>query len=103
MGKKCLCGGGGDGSVCGPTTSQPIAPTDVLDVLPLVKHVASMGGKSFVPFSFGGNTGASGTSLHVLLSNARTAYELGHASSGAGKAANMAVGLDCAQEAASMK
>jgi protein TIF31 len=36
VGKKCVCVGGR-----GLTASYPIAPTDVLDVLPLMKHAAS--------------------------------------------------------------
>ena len=97
VGKKCLCGGGGEG---GPlTTSHPIAPTDILDVLPLVRHAASVPGESFVPSSFVGGPGAGSASLHVLLSDAKSVHEFGHASLGGG---NVAVALDCAREAAAM-
>mmetsp|Transcript_32257 Transcript_32257/g.59149 ORF Transcript_32257/g.59149 Transcript_32257/m.59149 type:complete len:878 (-) Transcript_32257:185-2818(-) len=101
MGKKCVCGGGG-GTGGGLAACHPIAPTDILDILPLVKHAASVSGESFVPCSFDGNTAGSSTSLHVLLSDAKTVYEFGHANLSNGNAGNVAVTLDCAQEAAAM-
>lgn len=102
LGKKCVCGNAGGG---GLSASHPIAPTDVLDILPLVKHAASVAGESFVPCSFDGNAaagGAGGASLHVLLSDAKTVYEFGHANLSNGNPANVGVALDCAQEAAAM-
>ena len=93
VGQKCVCG---RGSGC-LTASYPIAPTDILDILPLVKHAASVIGESFVPCSFEGGAGSS--SLHVLLPDAKTLYEHGHANLGKG---NIAVTLECSQEASAM-
>ncbi|KAL7543602.1 hypothetical protein ACHAXR_012903 [Thalassiosira sp. AJA248-18] len=95
VGQKCVCGGGSGAS--GLTASYPIAPTDILDILPLVKHAASVSGESFAPCSFNGNAGA--PSLHVLLSDAKTVYEFGHANLNSG---NSAVALDYANEASVM-
>ena len=93
--KKCVCGGSG---TSGLTASHPIAPTDILDILPLVKHAASVNGESFAPCSFNGSAGSS-PSLHVLLSDAKTMYEFGHANLSSG---NAAVALDYANEALAM-
>lgn len=72
LGNKCVCVGGR-----GLAATFPIAPTDVLDVLPLVKHAASVFGESFAPCSFTGNN-AVGSSLHVLLPDAKTRFEVAH-------------------------
>eukprot|EP00571_Detonula_confervacea_P014814 CAMPEP_0172301126 /NCGR_PEP_ID=MMETSP1058-20130122/3069_1 /TAXON_ID=83371 /ORGANISM="Detonula confervacea, Strain CCMP 353" /LENGTH=1681 /DNA_ID=CAMNT_0013011137 /DNA_START=41 /DNA_END=5082 /DNA_ORIENTATION=+ len=97
FGKKCVCGSS-NGNL---TTSYPVAPTDILDILPLVKHAASVSGETFAPASFNGNNagGSGSSSLHVLLSDAKTMYEVGHANLNNG---NFAVTLDYAQEAAAM-
>ena len=71
LGGKCLIGGNGRLGV-----SYPIAPTDIVDILPLVKHGASMGGNSFVPCSFDGSAG--NHSLHVLLNDVRMIYDAAH-------------------------
>jgi len=91
-----MCGGG-SGTEHGLTASYPVAPTDVVDILPLVKHAASVTGESFVPCTFDGGAGSS--SLHVLLSDAKTVYEHGHANLGKG---NISVALECSQEASAM-
>ena len=64
---------GGNGRL---DVSYPIAPTDIVDILPLVKHGASMGGNSFVPCSFDGSAG--NHSLHVLLNDVRMIYDAAH-------------------------
>jgi len=104
LGGKCVCGTiAGSGQYSGLAASHPIAPTDVVDVLPLVKHAASASGESFAPCFFvgSGNTTVANPlpSLHVLLSDAQTMYEVGHANLNSG---NFAVALDCAREASAM-
>lgn len=99
-----MCGTtAGGGKYGGLAASYPIAPTDIVDVLPLVKHAASASGESFAPCFFvgGGNTtvASPSPSLHVLLSDAKTMYEVGHANLNSG---NFAVALDCAREASAM-
>lgn len=99
IGQKCVCGSGGSSGNL--TTSYPIAPTDILDILPLVKHAASVSGETFAPASFNGNNagGSGSASLHVLLADAKSMYEVGHANLNNG---NFAVTLDYAQEASAM-
>ena len=93
LGKKCVCGGSG--------TSYPIAPTDILDILPLVKYAASVAGESFTPCSFSGSSAAAGSTptLHVLLEDAKNMYAIAHANL---SNQNFAVTLDYAQEGAAM-
>lgn len=71
LGGKCLIGGHGR-----LTASYPIAPTDIVDILPLVKHSASVVGESFVPCSFNGGLGS--LSLHVLLNDVKMIYDAAH-------------------------
>jgi len=71
LGGKCLIGGNGR-----LTASYPIAPTDIVDILPLVKHSASVAGESFVPCSFNGGLGS--LSLHVLLNDVKMIYDAAH-------------------------
>lgn len=71
LGGKCLIGGSGR-----LTASYPIAPTDIVDILPLVKHGASVAGGSFVPCSFNGGLGS--VSLHVLLNDVKMIYDAAH-------------------------
>jgi protein TIF31 len=117
VGKKCVCVGGR-----GLTATYPIAPTDVLDVLPLVKHAASgelllccpchclasdtiishcdfspVSGESFAPCSFNNSVGSS---LHVLLPDAKTRYEVAHESFLTDR--NDTLALDYALEASAM-
>ena len=68
LGGKCLMGGSGR-----LAASYPVAPIDILDILPLVKHSASVAGKSFVPCSFDGSSGSQ--SLHVLLNDVQMIYD----------------------------
>ena len=72
LGGKCLIGGSGR-----LTASYPIAPTDIVDILPLVKHSASVMGESFSPCSFQGGLG--GQSLHVLLQDVKVVYDAAQA------------------------
>ena len=92
VGNKCVCGGDNGG---GLLATYPVAPTDILDILPLVKHASSVLGESFIPCSFSGSIGA--PSLHVLFQDAKTLFELGHANLRSG---NSAVALEYAQESA---
>ena len=94
LGKKCVCG---DGRGLG--LSFPIAPTDILDVLPLVKHAAAESGETFIPCSFNGNTGGAFSKLHVLLSDAKSMYEIGQ---GSLSRRNFSAALVYAQEASAM-
>ena len=94
VGKKCVCGDGR-----GLVTTYPIAPTDILDVLPLVKHAAADSGETFVPCLFKGNAGGSLSKLHVLLSDAKTMYEIGQ---GNLSSRNFSATLLYAQEALTM-
>jgi len=71
LGGKCLIGGSGR-----LTASYPIAPTDIVDILPLVKHGASVAGESFVPCSFNGGLGS--VSLHILLNDVKMIYDAAH-------------------------
>jgi len=72
LGKKCVCGGS--------APSYPIAPSDILDILPLVKHAASLAGESFSPCSFSGSSPAgSNTTLHILLDDVRTMHGIAQA------------------------
>merc|ERR1711971_802090 len=72
LGKKCVCGGS--------ALSYPIAPSDILDILPLVKHAASLAGESFSPCSFSGsNPVGSNTTLHILLDDVRTMHGIAQA------------------------
>jgi len=71
LGGKCLIGGSGR-----LTASYPIAPTDIVDILPLVKHGASVANESFVPCSFSGGLGS--LSLHVLLNDVKVIYDAAH-------------------------
>jgi len=72
LGKKCVCGGS--------APSYPIAPSDILDILPLVKHAASLAGESFSPCSFSGsNPVGSNTTLHILLDDVRTMHGIAQA------------------------
>jgi protein TIF31 len=87
----------GKNCVTGPTVTYPIAPTDVLEILPLVKHAASVSGESFAPCSF---NSAAGSSLHVLLPDAKTRYEVAHESYFTNRNATLA--LNYAQEASAM-
>ena len=94
VGKKCVCG---DGRGLG--TTYPIAPTDILDILPLVKHAAAESGETFALCSFNGNSGCTFSKLHVLLSDARTMYEIGQ---GSLSSRNFPATLIYAQEALAM-
>lgn len=73
--------------------SHPVAPTDIVDVLPLVKHAASVSGESFVPCTFNGVGGSA--SLHILLPDAKQVYEYGAANLNE----NVSVTLEYSQEA----
>ena len=68
FGGKCLVG-----SASG-APSYPIAQSDILDILPLVKNAASLGPETFVPASSTNNTGSS--SLHLLLPDTNQVFDL---------------------------
>jgi len=68
FGEKCLVG-----SASG-APSYPIAQSDILDILPLVKNAASLGPETFVPASSTNNTGSS--SLHLLLPDTNQVFDL---------------------------
>ena len=93
LGKKCVCVGGR-----GLAATYPIAPTDILDVLPLVKHAASVCGESFAPCTFTGNN-AVASSLHVLLPDAKTRIDIAHEGL---TTRNDPMALEYAQEASAM-
>lgn len=94
VGKKCVCGGGSS------TASYPIAASDIVDVLPLVKHAASVSGQSFAPCAFsGGSPIGSSSTLHVLLSDANDLYGVAHANL---SSRNFAFTLELANECAAL-
>jgi len=93
LGKKCVCVGGR-----GLAATYPIAPTDILDVLPLVKHAASICGESFAPCTFSGNN-AVASSLYVLLPDAKTRIDIAHERL---TTRNDPMALEYAQEASAM-
>lgn len=68
--KKYELGGKG---LCTPGSSFPIAPSDVYDILPLVKHAANDGCESFVSSNNGAD--AANAHLHICLPDAKTAFE----------------------------
>mmetsp|Transcript_8650 Transcript_8650/g.9915 ORF Transcript_8650/g.9915 Transcript_8650/m.9915 type:complete len:1345 (+) Transcript_8650:157-4191(+) len=90
LGGKSLCSSKG-----GLIYSYPIAPHDIADVVPLMKHAGALSGEGFVPCV----SGASLPSLHILLPDAKATFEAAHFSYGA-RALPQA--LDLAQEAAAL-
>ncbi len=52
----------------------PIAPSDIVEVVPLVKHAGDSGDDGFIPCTSGAAAAAS-TSLHVLLPEAKAAFD----------------------------
>lgn len=95
VGGRCLCSGGNT-SGGRLTASYPIAPTDVLDVVPLMKHAAAHS-EGFISCSFGASVGL--PSLHISLQDARTALEAAHIHCGA---RSLSRALEFAQEAANL-
>ena len=95
VGGKCLCSGGNT-SGGRLTASYPIAPTDILDIVPLMKHAAAHV-EGFVPCNVGQTIGT--PSLHISLSDARTTLEAAHLHY---SARSLSTALDLAQEAASL-
>ena len=63
----------GDKGLVSSSISYPIAISDIVEIVPLVKHAASSGDDGFVPCA----SGAAGTSasLHVLLPEAKAAFD----------------------------
>jgi len=72
---------------------------DILDILPLVKHAASHSLEGFVPCTFFSPTSSLSSNLHVLLPDAKTAFDAAHTY---WTSRNLPKALDCAQEAASL-
>ena len=95
VGGKCLCSGG---NTAGGrlTSSYPVEPTDIVDIVPLMKHAAAHV-EGFVPISIGQSIGL--PSLHISLPDARTTLEAAHLHC---NARSLAPALDLAQEAASL-
>jgi len=95
VGGKCLCSGGNT-SGGRLTASYPIEPTDVVDIVPLMKHAAAHV-EGFVPCSLGSSIGL--PSLHISLPDTRTTLEAAHLHC---NARSLSPALDLAQEAASL-
>ena len=95
VGGKCLCSGG-NSSGGRLTASYPIEPTDVVDIVPLMKHAAAHV-EGFVPCALGTSVGL--PSLHISLADARTTLEAAHLHC---NARSLSPALDLAQEAASL-
>lgn len=95
VGGKCLCSGG---NTAGGrlTASYPIEPTDVADIVPLMKHAAAHV-EGFVPCNIGQSIGL--PSLHISLPDTRTTLEAAHLHC---NARSLSPALDLAQEAASL-
>eukprot|EP00586_Coscinodiscus_wailesii_P011906 CAMPEP_0172490946 /NCGR_PEP_ID=MMETSP1066-20121228/21577_1 /TAXON_ID=671091 /ORGANISM="Coscinodiscus wailesii, Strain CCMP2513" /LENGTH=1498 /DNA_ID=CAMNT_0013259693 /DNA_START=166 /DNA_END=4662 /DNA_ORIENTATION=- len=71
--------------------SYPIAPEDILDILPLVKHAGAHGGEGFHP--------STPPSLHIILPDAKSTFERAHAAWTVGQ---LPQALDLAQEAVTL-
>lgn len=95
VGGKCLCSGGNT-SGGRLTASYPIAPTDILDIVPLMKHAAAHY-EGFIPCNMGQSVGI--PSLHISLPDARTTLEAAHLHT---SAHSLSTALDLAQEAAAL-
>jgi len=80
--------------LCDTTKSYPIASSNLIDVLPLVKHAS---GEGFVPCAAG--AAAAGSSLHILLADAKIAFEAAQVSL---HTKNLPQALDLVQEATSL-
>lgn len=95
VGGKCLCSGG---NTAGGrmTASYPIEPTDVADIVPLMKHAAAHV-EGFVPCAIGQSIGL--PPLHISLPDTRTTLEAAHLHC---NARSLSPALDLAQEAASL-
>jgi protein TIF31 len=90
LGGKCLCASKGR-----LTSSYPISPLDIYDVVPLMKHAGAIPGEGFVPC----NSGIGLPALHIMLPDARATFEAAHFSYGA-RALHQA--LELAQEATAL-
>ncbi len=96
LGGKGLCSV--SSKSCGQITeSYPIAPTDVVDILPMVKNAASIAGESFVSCVSG--AAAIVPSLHVLLPDAKATFEAAHVHFNLG---SLSQALEFVQEAANL-
>lgn len=73
LGGKCMCSIGGPGVQL--LASYPVAPTDVVDVVPLIKHAAAHD-QGFEPCAFGQASGL--PPLHISLPDARSTLEQAH-------------------------
>ena len=94
IGAKCLCGCGT--AVGGRlTASFPISPLDIASINPLMKHSGALSGDGFAPVGITANL----TSLHILLPDAKAAFDAAHYSYSA-RALQQA--MDLAQESASL-
>lgn len=63
---------GGKG-LCDANSSYPFSASDIVEVLPMLRHAANDGRDSFAPFSNGAD--AANSSLHILLNEAKQAYD----------------------------
>jgi protein TIF31 len=77
--------------------SYPIAVSDIVEVVPLIKHAASSGDDGFVSCTAGAS--AASTSLHVLLPEAKAAFDAAQMQLNEKQFANA---LDLAQEASTL-
>jgi protein TIF31 len=59
--------------VCGTDDTYPFCASDIVEVLPMLRHAANDGRESFVPFSHGAD--GANSSLHILLNEAKQAYD----------------------------
>jgi len=95
VGGRGLCNGGNT-SGGRLTASFPIEPSDIVDIVPLMKHAAAHV-EGFVPCSLGSTIGL--PALHISLPDARSTLEAAHLHC---NARSLAPALDLAQEAASL-
>eukprot|EP00557_Chaetoceros_sp_GSL56_P006762 CAMPEP_0176493360 /NCGR_PEP_ID=MMETSP0200_2-20121128/9508_1 /TAXON_ID=947934 /ORGANISM="Chaetoceros sp., Strain GSL56" /LENGTH=1500 /DNA_ID=CAMNT_0017891019 /DNA_START=61 /DNA_END=4563 /DNA_ORIENTATION=- len=63
----------GSKGLCDANISYPISASDIVEVLPMLRHAANDGRESFAPFSNGAD--AANSSLHILLNEAKQAYD----------------------------
>jgi len=77
--------------------TYPIAPKDVIDILPLIKHSGASSG--FTPCSFTSSSSCVATTLHIMLPDATTTQQAAHLHY---KHKSLSKALDAAQDAASL-
>jgi protein TIF31 len=97
VGDKCFCGGSLNAVLMNTSLIFPIAPIDIVNISPMIKHAGFQDGHSFVPYIPG--SGVVSSCLHILLPDAKSALDSSqvHLQSKA-----LPTALEVVQEASSM-